>query len=186
MVQMRNFIIPYRVRFFKKLNDYLIESQHYTLKKKLKFCGERVHFYLPLHICCPGNLEIGDDATIGTYVHMWCHGGVSIGKRVMIGSHVAITSVGHDYSFENMRFAPTVRKPIVIEDDVGIGTHSIILPGVTIGRGAVIGANSVVTKNVAPYSAVFGSPAKHYKFRNIERITEENGSDVREFTIPFT
>lgn len=182
MNRIRQFIIPYRVKFFKKINDYLVESQHYTLKKSLKHCGERVHFYLPLHLSAPNNLEIGDDSTIGTYVHMWCQGGISIGKRVMIGSHVAITSVGHDYSLEDMRFAPAIHKPVVIEDDVGIGTHSIILPGVTIGRGAVIGANSVVTKDVKPYSAVFGSPAKHCKLRNIKTITEENVGGSRNFT----
>lgn len=165
MNSIRQFIIPYRVKFFKKINDYLIESQHHTLKSSLKHCGERVHFYLPFHICFPGSLKIDDDSTIGTYVHMWCLGGISIGKKVMIGSHTAITSITHDYNQEDMRFAPTIRKPVVIEDDVWIGTHSVILPGVTIGKGAVIGANSVVTKDVEPYSIIYGSPAKIYKHR---------------------
>lgn len=183
MDRVRQFIIPYRVRFFKKINDYLIESQHHTLKKSLKHCGERVHFYLPFHICFPDCLEIGDDSTIGTYVHMWCLGGISIGNRVMIGSHTAITSITHDYTQEDMRFSPTIRKPVVIEDDVWIGTHSIILPGVTVGKGAVIGANSVVTKDVEPYSIVIGSPAKHLKFRDIKSITENNVDNSRDFTV---
>ena len=170
MDRFRNFIISYRVKLFKKINDYLIESQHHTLKQSLKHCGKRVHFYLPFHICFPDNLEIGDDSTIGTYVHMWCLGGIAIGSRVMIGSHTAITSITHDYAEEDMRFAPTIRKPVVIEDDVWIGTHSIILPGVTIGRGAVIGANSVVTKDIGPYSIAHGSPAKVHKMR----VTEAN------------
>lgn len=167
MDRIRNFLIPYRVKFFKKINDYLTESQHHTLKNSLKHCGERVHFYLPFHICFPGDLEIGDDSTIGTYVHMWCLGGVSIGSRVMIGSHTAITSITHDYTKEDMRFPPNIVKPVVVEDDVWIGAHSIVLPGVTIGKGAVIGANSVVTKDVEPYAVVYGSPAKIYKMREV-------------------
>jgi len=165
MNSIRQLIIPYRVKFFKKINDYLIESQHHTFKSRMKHCGERVHFYLPFHICFPGSLEVDDDSTIGTYVHMWCLGGISIGKKVMIGSHTAITSITHDYTQEDMRFSPTIRKPVVIEDDVWIGSHSVILPGITIGKGAVIGANSVVTKDVEPYSIMYGSPARLHKNR---------------------
>lgn len=162
---LRQQIIPYRVKFFKKINDYLIESHVHTLRKSLKQCGERVHLYWPLHICFPGSLEIGDDSTVGTYVHMWCLGKISIGARVMIGSHVVITSLTHDHTLENMRDAPAIRKSVVIEDEAWIGTHSVILPGVRIGKGAVVGANSTVTKDVEPYSIVMGSPAKHYKYR---------------------
>jgi maltose O-acetyltransferase len=165
MNSLKTALIQQRVKFFKKVNDYLLESQVYELKRKLKFCGQGVQLYMPLHISGASMLEIGDYSTVGTYVHMWCQGGVSIGKRVMIGSHVAITSVGHDYAQGDMRFSPNIKKMITIEDDVGIGTHSIILPGVTIGKGAVIGANSIVTKDVLPYEAVFGSPAKRYSYR---------------------
>uniref|UniRef100_UPI0030DD37B1 acyltransferase n=1 Tax=Calothrix sp. NIES-2098 TaxID=1954171 RepID=UPI0030DD37B1 len=134
---------------------------------QFKSYGEGCHFYVPFCINDAGNLEIGNQVTVGTYVHMWCHGGIKIGDRVMIGSHTAITSVTHDYEQENMR-RTGVTKKVVIEDDVWIGTHSVILPGITIGKGAVIGANSVVTKDVEPYSIVFGSPAKHYKFRDLK------------------
>lgn len=165
MNSIRSFIVPYRVKLFKKINDYLLESQEYTLKQTMKHCGERVHLYVPLHLCFPNCLEIGDDTTIGTFVHMWCLGGISIGNRVMIGSHTAITSLTHDYTQKDMRFAPVVRKPVVIEDDVWIGTHCVVMPGVTIGQGAVIGANSVVTKDVEPYAIAYGNPAKLQKYR---------------------
>jgi acetyltransferase-like isoleucine patch superfamily enzyme len=165
--KIREFIIPIRVLIFSKINEYLVESQKHMLLKQLNSYGEGCHFYWPFYISDPGNLEIGNHVSIGTYVHMWCHGGIKIGDRVMIGSHTAITSVTHDYEQENMR--PTsVRKKVIIEDDVWIGTHSVILPGVAVGKGAVIGANSVVTKDVEPYSIVFGSPARHYKFRDLK------------------
>lgn len=182
----RQFIIPCRVKLFKKVNEYLVESQHHNLKESFKHCGSRVHLYLPFHICFPGDLEIGDDSTIGTYVHMWALGGISIGNRVMIGSHTAITSITHDHAEEDMRFSPTVRKPVIIEDDVWIGTHSVILPGIRIGKGAVIGANSVVSKDVEPYSIVVGSPAKLLKFRDIKTKSENNATATRDLSITTT
>jgi acetyltransferase-like isoleucine patch superfamily enzyme len=58
-----------------------------------------------------------------------------------------------------------VAKPIVIEDDVWIGTHSVIMPGVTIRKGAVVGAGAVVTKDVDAFSIVIGVPANALKLR---------------------
>lgn len=164
---LENSIVAIRTRIFNKIHQYLIESQREMLIRQFKSYGKDCHFYLPFHIESPGNLEIGDYVSIGTYVHMWCQGGVKIGDRVLIGSHTEITSVTHDYKKNDMR-KDTILKPVVIEDDVWLGSHSIILPGVTIGKGAVIGANSVVTKDVDAYAIMMGSPAKFYKFREIE------------------
>lgn len=160
-------IRPIRVRFFKKIQEYLIESQAYYFTQQLKSCGNNCNFYYPFRVEEPSQLEVGSGVSIGTYVHMWCQAGVSIGNHVFIGSHAAITSVTHDY---NRATLPNIGKPIVIEDGVWIGTHAIIMPGVTVGKGAVVGANSVVTRDVEPYSIVIGSPARHYKYRNIEEI----------------
>lgn len=165
----RKWITSIRVRFFKKINDYLLESQQETLTQRLRSCGSGCHFYLPFHISAPGQLEVGDNVSIGTYVHMWCQGGIKIGDRVLIASHTAITSVTHDYSKPDMR-KDTILQTVTIEDDVWIGAHSIILPGVTIRKGAVVGANSVVTKDVQPYSIVIGSPARHYKYREVTDV----------------
>ena len=76
----------------------------------------------------------------------------------------------------------TDKKPeddlrVVIEDDVWIGTRAIILHGVTIGRGAIVGAGAVVTCNVPPYSIITGVPAKVFKFRwNIDTILQHEES----------
>lgn len=169
--KIREIIIPIRVKFFQKINEYLLESQKHTLMQQLKSYGDECHFYVPLYISKPSNLEIGNAVSIGTYVHMWCQGGIKIGNRVLIGSHTAITSVTHDYEQEDMR-KNTILQQVVIEDDVWIGTHSVILPGVNIGKGSVIGANSVVTKDIEPYSIVFGSPAKHYKYRDSKECNQ--------------
>jgi acetyltransferase-like isoleucine patch superfamily enzyme len=111
-------------------------------------------------------VEIGDDVSIAAYVHMWGEGGITIGNRVMIASHTTITSLTHDYNQANM-YKSLIKNRVKIEDDVWIGSHCTILLGISIGKGAVVGAGSVVTKDVEPYSIVFGCPAKHYKFRKI-------------------
>jgi acetyltransferase-like isoleucine patch superfamily enzyme len=77
----------------------------------------------------------------------------------MVGSHTAISSITHDYSAEVM-YGTVVLKPVVIGDDVWISAHAVILPGVTIGDGAVIGAGCVVTKDVLPRAIVVGVPGR--------------------------
>ena len=87
---------------------------------------------------------------------------ITIGNNVLIGSGVLITdSDAHSVNpnFRNDK-SKIMSSPIIIEDDVFIGTRSIILKGITIGRGALVGAGSVVTKNVEAFSIVAGNPAK--------------------------
>lgn len=83
----------------------------------------------------------------------------------MIASGVNIVSVTHDYMKENMRFTLPILKKVIIEDDVWIGANSVVLPGVKIGKGAVVGACSLVTKNVPEYAVVSGVPAKFMFYR---------------------
>lgn len=86
--------------------------------------------------------------------------GLTIGDNTMLAGGVKLCGVNH--SFEDltlpMRDQPTSEEPIVIGEDVWIGMGAIILPGVEIGRGAVVGAGSVVTRNVPPYSVGNGTP----------------------------
>ena len=96
-------------------------------------------------------------------------GPVMIGKDVMMASEVIILTANH--TFDRLDIPMRLQgardvKPVRIGDDVWIGMRSIILPGVQIGRGAVIGAGAVVTKDVPEYAVVGGNPAKVIKFRN--------------------
>lgn len=111
------------------------------------------------------SVQIGEYTAINAYTHIWGHKGVYIGDRVMIASHTAIVSVTHDYTRPDMRFAPAIGAAVVIEDDVWIGAHVVVLPGVTIGRGAVVGAGSVVRDNVPPFAIVVGAPARIIRYR---------------------
>jgi len=109
-----------------------------------------------------GRVEVHERSWLGPYCVVYGNAGVRIGRDTMIGAHTVITSVGHESHRldEPMRTQPLVLAPIVIEDDVWIGAHCSILPGVTIGHGAIVGAGSVVTRDVAPYSIVTGVPAR--------------------------
>ncbi|MBP6179301.1 MAG: hypothetical protein KA473_14675 [Anaerolineales bacterium] len=93
------------------------------------------------------------------FVHIWGGAGVTIGDNVIIASHVAITSTTHSPK-ENVIKDSVIKKPVVIEKNVWIGTHAIILPGVTIGSGSVVAAGAVVNKDVPRNVIVAGVPAK--------------------------
>lgn len=118
----------------------------------------------------------GNEISSGTCIGSFC----SIATNVKIGlmnhpvkfvsSHPFLYYQSRGFIAENIDIEQ--KMPPVIEDDVWIGSNAVILPGVTVGRGAVVGAGSVVTKDVKPYSIVGGVPAKHIKFRFEENIRE--------------
>lgn len=85
---------------------------------------------------------------------------ILIGNRVAIGAEVCFLSASHDYTSRDL---PDIAASIIVEDDVWIGARSIILPGVTIHSGAVIGAGSIVTKDVPPNAVYAGNPAREIK-----------------------
>jgi len=105
----------------------------------------------------PRNISIGDDTIVGEGAVLDGREKLMIGSHVDIASEVMIYNSQHDIEDENFS---AVDKPIVIEDYVFIGPRSIILPGVKIGKGAIVAAAAVVTKDVPPYAIVGGVPAK--------------------------
>lgn len=109
------------------------------------------------------NMKIGDYSWIGQQCFFHSGGGIEIGKYVGIGPGVKILTLQHA-NLEDIE-KPIIEheqeyKKVTIEDDVDIGVGAIILPGITIGKGSVIGAGSVVTKDVEPYSIIVGNPAR--------------------------
>lgn len=87
----------------------------------------------------------------------------------MIATHVSITSLTHDYNSSSMRFSIIIKKKIIIENDVWIGADSMIMPGISIGHGAVIGAGTVVTKDIPPMAIVVGNPGRIIKWRDVKQ-----------------
>jgi maltose O-acetyltransferase len=118
------------------------------------------------------NIDIGDYVYIGPYCLFGGVGGLKIGSNVAIGPHVYIYTNNHNYN--DADFIPFDEKndfrPVTIESHVWIGGNVVILPGVTVNEGAIIGAGSVVTKDVPRCAVVGGNPARVIKYRNIERF----------------
>lgn len=85
---------------------------------------------------------------------------VSLGDRVSIAPRVTLVTSSHANNSRIRAVAPVARGPVTIEEDAWIGAGAVILPGVRIGRGAVVGANSVVTEDVPPLTVVAGLPAR--------------------------
>jgi len=112
------------------------------------------------------NIRIGDYSGLG--INCRLYGPVSLGKHVMMGPDVIIITSNHKSDRLDIPMTEqggTGPDPVVIGDDVWIGTRVIILPGVTVGHGAVLAAGSVVTKDVQPYAIVGGNPAKLIRYR---------------------
>jgi acetyltransferase-like isoleucine patch superfamily enzyme len=108
------------------------------------------------------SVTIGEYTQINPYTVIYGGQGVSIGNNVMIAPHCVIAAGNHDYKQTEvpMRHAGSLGGPVIIEDDVWLGAHVTVTDGVRIGQGAVIAANAVVTKDVAPYTIVGGVPAR--------------------------
>lgn len=113
------------------------------------------------------DLSIGDNSGIG--VNSLISSGVTIGNDVMMGPDCMIFTQNHsttDTTAPMWRQGFTEKRNVRIGNDVWIGARVIILPGVTIGDGAVIGAGSIVTHDVNPYTIVAGNPARVIRRRN--------------------
>ncbi len=107
-------------------------------------------------------MVIGDQTWIGQQCFFHSAGGLTIGARVGVGPGVKIITSVHTEAGRGLPvlFSPVEMAPVVIEDDVDLGVNSVILPGVTVGRGAIVGAGAVVNRDVPPYAVVAGVPAK--------------------------
>jgi acetyltransferase-like isoleucine patch superfamily enzyme len=151
-------------RFQYEVDNFFLRRRNIGFLSKLKSYGKNVSIKQP--VCFEGmeSIEIGDEVSIAAFVHMWGQGGIKVGNRVMIGSHTSVSTITHDYTKKDMH-RTIISKPIFIEDDVWIGTHSVIMPGITLGKGSVIGAGSVVTKDVPAFAIVAGVPATLKKLR---------------------
>jgi acetyltransferase-like isoleucine patch superfamily enzyme len=128
---------------------------HYRLAGMKIGRGSAIHMHLTVYD--PTNISIGDDTIIGENAVLDGRAHLTIGDHVDLASDVMVYNSQHDISSDDFH---AVSKPVVIEDYVFIGPRAIILPGVTIGKGAVVAAGAVVTRDVAPFSIVGGVPAK--------------------------
>ncbi len=108
-------------------------------------------------------ITIGNNTVINRYVYLDGRVPLTIGNNVNVSHYVLIHTLTHDP--QNPDFV-CLERPVVVQDHAWIGARAIIMPGVTIGEGAVIGAGAVVTRDVPAYSIAAGNPAKVIKARN--------------------
>ena len=122
-------------------------------------------------------IEIGNNVEVNDYVHIGAIQSVTIGDNVLIASKVFISDHNHGhYGTKNRHDSPeSIPKerelsyaPVVIANNVWIGESVSIMPGVTIGKGSIIGALAVVTRTIPPYCIAVGSPAKVIKIYNFD------------------
>lgn len=133
----------------------------------LKDIGKNVAIMARVKIMSPQKVVIGNAVLLNEDTKVGGQCGVSIGNHVLIGYNVNIVSENHAYQNPLL---PIKKQgyyggPIIIYDDVWIGANAVILPNVILGRGCIIGANAVVTKNVPEYAIVGGIPAKLLRYR---------------------
>lgn len=115
----------------------------------------------------PENVKLGNNLIFNRNVSITARSGVSLGNDVLLGPNVVINDSNHLFKDRDKPITTQghTAEEIVIEDDVWIAANSVILKGVHIGKGAVVAAGSVVTKDVPPYTVVAGVPARKIKNR---------------------
>jgi maltose O-acetyltransferase len=112
-----------------------------------------------------GGLRIGERCRVNRHCTLDARGSLTIGSNVSISPDVTILTAQHFY--DDPEFALD-NRPVVLEDHVWIGTRAMIMPGVTVGRGAVVAAGAVVTRDVEPMAIVGGVPAKPIGRRQLD------------------
>lgn len=143
----------------------------HILKYLFKKNGKRNVFFPTKSYFSYQSIELGDHVYIGPGAHFSSITEIIIGNKVMFGPNVTIMGGDHNttqlgkYMYDVEDKLPENDQPVIIEDDVWIGTGVIILKGVRIGTGAIIAAGAVVTRSVEPYSIVGGIPSKKIKMR---------------------
>ena len=122
-----------------------------------------------------GQVAIGRHSWIGPFCLIYGNGDVSIGDNVLVAGHSSINTVSHHFERCDIPINDQgiYCEPVCIEDDVWIGMNAVILQGITIGRGAIVGAGAVVTRDVPPWSIVTGVPARVIRQRRNAPIPQE-------------
>lgn len=158
----KEFLVNYLCNnVINNIPSYFIRHAYYKLICRIKI-GKGTSIHMKTFIDGQ-NIIIGKNTVINRSCYLDGRGELIIGNKVSISPHVHIITVSHDM---NSPYFENVFTTVEIQDYVWIGSRAVILQGVKIGEGAVIGAGSVVTKDVEPFTFVAGIPAVKIKDRN--------------------
>lgn len=127
--------------------------------------GKGVHVYPSARVWQPWMLEMGDYSCLANDVDCYTADRISIGRNVVVSQGVYLCAASHDITSSTFEL---VTMPIVLSADSWVASRAIVLPGVTIGEGAVVAAGAVVTKDVEQRTVVGGNPAKFIKKRELK------------------
>ena len=145
-----------------------LSEEYFSLMRELFYnqIGENSIVYNQLTVVRPKNVKIGKNVTVMNGALMMSAGGITLEDNVLIAANVQLISNNHDpYD----RYVITC-KPILIKEGAWVGAGATILPGVTVGKHAIIGANSVVSKDIPDYAVAVGCPAKVIKYLEKEKF----------------
>jgi acetyltransferase-like isoleucine patch superfamily enzyme len=159
--------------------NIIVKIMQYLKYKNIKFksVGKNCNFKsLRSTFSKSHKITIGDNVWIGPNADFDGGGSIVIGNGVIIAPEVCIYSRTHNFNSDDLKALPfdnvMLTAPVVVKDYVWIGRRVIILPGVTIGKGAIIGAGAVVSKDIPDYAIAVGNPAKVVKYRNQDKFDE--------------
>ena len=166
---------PETLKFFREMCEETrkiemeLNTSYHTPEEIIKIMSKLTHkqidstfrLFPPFYADFGKNISFGKNVFVNSCCHFQDQGGIKIGDGVFIGHNVVLATVNHDLEPKNNR--KNSYKPIVIENNVWIGSNATILQGVTIGEWSVVAASAVVTKNVEPFRVVGGIPAKFIK-----------------------
>lgn len=162
------------------LHDRRQRRRQKKLLRRMPHVGRNVYVSPDARFSNPEVVTVGDSVWIGEEFRAMGAGAVCIGSGTIISRCVEIWTSNHRYDAADLRSLPYDRrtdlKPVTVGENVWIGTHVLLVPGVTVGEGAVIGMGSVVTKDVPPLAVVGGNPARVLKYRDrdtYERLRAE-------------
>ena len=127
--------------------------------------GKGCHIYPKAIIWAPWNLEVGEETGVADGAILYNQAPIKLGRRVVISQGAHLCTGTHDY--EKPGF-PLYAKPITVGDHAWIAAESFVHPGVSIGEGSVVGARSVVTKDMPPWMVCAGHPCQPIKPRRLE------------------
>jgi maltose O-acetyltransferase len=170
----RHLLVSYRYQPFGKISEKIRLS---VCKNIFKITGKNVNIERGAHFGSGSQIEIGNNSGIGENCQV--PDNIKIGNDVMMAPDVIIIKKNHHYEDLSLPMRLQGAKdsaPVIIGNDIWIGTRVIILPGVNIGDGVIIGSGAVVTKDVPPYAICGGNPARIIKYRN---NIEVNNKDIK-------
>ena len=150
--------------FFKLTPRPCFELRSHILRLFGAKIGKNVHIYPSANIYFPWNLTVGDDSAIGEWVLIYNIGLIGIGQKTTISHKSHLCSGTHDYTLPDL---PLVKAPITIGNEVWVCAECFIGPNLKIKDRAIIGAGSVVIKDIDYNNIVAGNPSKFLKYRSL-------------------